>query len=344
VAGLTGIDTHITFWEQLTNGDNFEFAALLWKGDLPRLPIEAPRLNGFTALDLENTIRRMGDIFDLSRSLPSSATFRRIENVHPQMVALQTEIGTIRELVSQSSPITRELQQSFQRLLQISRQLSLSTIPAAPPNPLQATHLQTFAQNLKQYFEIVIIPNGPVNLYQVYLQVEAASDLPQRFRDLSQIQNDIGASGIVPATIPSPLDASILRGYIQQLTTHLNNQSDINAFKEAVHTKISPPQRSQLPKVAFRYYFFIGLPLLMDVLVDYRFYILNSLANEAIRSFMRAQWQGALPSRNSIARARINQAAARQVSLLTEKDSSNTDTHRYFNPYPEFDDNINKVP
>jgi hypothetical protein len=357
VSPLAGIDIHIDFWERLTNGETFAFVALVWKGSLPQLPIEANRLDGFLALDLSDTMTRLSQIFDVSA--PAAATFNRIEAKHAQMAALQTEIETIVDLASQASPPPADLTASFNRLHTISQQLSLTTVPATPPASLQVSHLQTYSQQLKRYFEIVTIPNGPDSLYQAYLQIEAlaaqasppAADLNARFSELQQIQDDIGASGIVPATEPaSGTDeerrnyATQLQGYVDQLTNHLNSAADMVTFKDAVHTK------TQHARAAFRYYFFIGMPLLIDEYQNEYYYYFNALGNQAIRSFMHAQWQEPLPAGNHVGSATMAQANPRRVSVLSEDQHHGPDpryggTDRYYiDPYPEFDEHIEKVP
>ena len=351
VSRLAGIDIHITFWEQLTNGETFAFVALVWKGSLPQLPIEANRLDGFLALDLSDTMTRLSQIFDVSA--PAAATFTRIEAKHAQMAALQTEIETIADLASQASPPAADLTASFNRLHTISQQLSLTTVPATPPASLQVSHLQTYSQQLKRYFEIVTIPNGPDNFYQAYLQIEAlaaqasppAADLSARFQDLKQIQTNIGASGIVPATEPASLTAAQLQGYVVQLTNHLNSTADMVTFQQAVHGK------TQHAKAAFRYYFFIGMPLLVDVYHQNAFYYsLGTLSTQAIRSFMHAQWQEPLPAGNHVGTATMAQVNARRISILSEDQHHGPDPNYggtdldYVNPYPEFDDHIEKVP
>jgi hypothetical protein len=347
VSILAGTNVHIDFWEQVTAGDNFEFMSLLWKGDLPQLPIETPRLNGFLPLDFSDTITRIATIFDETASLPSNTTFTRIETVHGSIVALQSERITIRVLLGQASPVTQELEQSFQRLSQISQELGLTTVPATQPGALQVGQLQTYAEQLKKYFEIVIIPNGPLNLYQVYLQVEnlasqsspVATELDSRFRDMLQIQTNIGATGIVPDQAPSPLSASILQGYIQQLLDHLTSAADLHIWKQNVHTKT----RNTLAE--FRYYFFVGLPLLVDELNNWFFYYLNAQADPGIRSFMRAHWEENLPAANVIATSTMAQVAARRISMLTKNNvTTGVAEAQYINPYPEFDANIEKVP
>ncbi len=350
VETLSGVDIHIDFWRQVSGLDPVEFAAMLWKSDFPALPIDAPQLDGFTGLDFSDTINRIAAIFDLAGSSPANSTLTRIEGVHPQLVALQSEIIVISELASQSAPLASELSQSYDRLRQISQQLGLPTVPATAPSPLQVTHLQTFAERLKKHFQIVVIPGGPANFYQTYLGVEElaalasppASDLTQRFNELSAIQGAVGAAGIVPASEPAGLDAATLQSYIQPLIDHLNASADLISFRQAVHTK-TQQQRPQVP-ATFRYYFFIGLTLLVDELNNWCFFALDSQVNPAIRSFMAAHWQGTLPTPNGVAGARMNQNAARQVSMLTETDAAGNDIAQYINPYPQFDAHIRKVP
>lgn len=358
VSRLAGIDIHITFWEQLTNGESFPFVAMVWKGSLPTLPIEAARLDGLVALDLSDTMTRLSQIFDVNA--PAPATFTRIEARHAQIAALQTEINTIADLASQASPTATDLTASFNRLHSISQQLSLTTVPATPPASLQVNHLQTYSQQLQRYFEIVTIPNGPDNLYQAYLQIEAlaaqasplAAELSARLLELQHIQsNDIGAGGIVPATEPAALTAAQLQGYVVQLVDHLNGAADMVTFKQAVHTK------TLHANAQFRYYFFIGLPLLVNVYHQNAcYYCLGALSTQAIRSFMHAQWHEPLPAGNHVGTATMAQADARRISMLSEDDHHAEEGNQdpdpnyggidrdYVNPYPEFDNHIEKVP
>ncbi|MCB0840707.1 MAG: hypothetical protein KDD99_28765, partial [Bacteroidetes bacterium] len=252
--------------------------------------------------------------------------------------ALQTEINTI--ATYSASTGNAELTQSFTRLQQINTQLSLTVVPATAPATLQLSHLQTYSTSLKKHFEIVVIPNGPANLFTVYLQVEAlaaqasppAAELTARFGDLQTLQTTIGAAGIVPATAPASLTAAILQGYITQLIDHLNTNVDLNTFKQAVKTK------TQHARAEFRYYFFVGLALLMDEANNWFFYVLDAVRNEAIRSFMHAHWQGVIPTPNSIAGSNITTNAARQVSHLTEQRDGAGNIG--INPYEEYNNHI----
>lgn len=350
VQTLSGIDIHIDFWDQVTQLDTLAFAAMLWKSDLPALPIEAPRLTGIDTMDFGDTMERLVEIFDVGASLPSAATRTRITNRQAQLAALVSEIIVIGELASQSSPSASEISQSFSRLQTINTQLSLSTVPATAPSPLQLTHLQTYSERLKKHFEIVVIPNGPASFYQAYIAVEElaaassqpASELTVRFNELTAVQTAIGAAGIVPASEPPGLDIATLQGYIQPLINHLNTSADLLTFKQAVNAKT----QQGLPQVpaAFRYYFFVGLTLFVDEMDNWCYFALNNRRNGAIRSFMRAHWQEPLPTPNNVGVATMNQNAARQFAMLTETNNAGVDVDQYINPYPNYADHIVEEP
>src|SRR5690606_14408477 len=144
------------------------------------------------------------------------------------------------------------------------------------------------------------------------------------------------------ASEPAGLDAATLQGYAQALIEHLNGSADLLTFAQAVHSKT----QQSLPQVpaAFRYYFLVGLPLLVDDLNNWCFFTLNTHRNAAIRSFMQAQWQDPLPTPNSVSGATINQEAARQLAMLTEMDNARNELAQFINPYPEYDDHIHEVP
>jgi len=286
------------------------------------------------------------------RSLPAAATITRITNAHPQLVALLSEFETIAGF---STPVATELGESFQRLRQISSRLGLSTVPATAPSPLSVSHLQTLAERLKKFFEIVIVLGGPAQLYQAYLQVEdlaaqaspAAASLTRLFNDLSGLQTTIGASGLVPNTAPARLEASDLQGYFLPMAAHLESGSDLVSFRRAVANKLNATTAANPLHAAnptFRFYFFTGLALIVDEMNDCAFYFLDPLRNGAMRSFMRGQWQGTIPAGNHIESTSAADPNSRRVSLLTETDTSGGDVANYINPYSEFHAHITELP
>ena len=138
-----------------------------------------------------------------------------------------------------------------------------------------------------------------------------------------------------------------LQGYITQLIAHLNTHADFDfvAFKTALRAK------TQHVRAAFRYYFFVGLALLVDEVNNHYFYTLDTppgppgtpiLQDEAIRSFMRAQWQGTLPSPNNIAGSTFVTQNSRGISLLydTNNVGSNVAGNVGINPYEEFSNHL----
>lgn len=350
VRGLAGIDSHMDFWEQVSDLSNFEFAALAWKGDLPDLPIVTPRLENFNTLNFSDTITRINEIFHLA-SNPPPATLTRIENIHASMLALQVEIQTIQQLAGQAS----ELQQSFQRLRQIS-QLGggLNVVPAAAPAGLNAAHLQTYSRQLKKYFELVIILNGPVNLFETFLELEGTptdTRLQELLAILSDIEANIGANGIVATGAEAAHDKITLQQYVQPLGAHLESNADMVTFKQTLHTKVrvtrsTAAQQPEPPDNArsdFRYFFFIGLPLLVEPHDNHFYYALHAHQDEAIRSFMRAQWQEPIPNPKHVNVATMGQNRARRISVLTER-GPYIDSEDYVDPYPKFNDHIKTRP
>lgn len=285
VRDLIGLGIHMDFWERVSDLSNFAFAAQIWKGDLPVLPIEAPRLAGFAGLDFSDTINRVSEIFNLTASRPTGATLTRIENTHAAMAALQTEIDTIQRLAGQATPVVTELESSHQRLHTISQQLGLTVVPATPPAGLTAAQLQAIATQLQTHFETVVIANGAAN------------------------------------------------------------NAEMTTFRQALHAKVRISRSTDAAATGnarsdFRYFFMIGLPLLLEPLNSWFFYILSAHINQALRSFMKANWEDDLPAGNQVGSATAAQDKSRQLSVLTETDDARIDIDDHVNPYPEFNQHI----
>ena len=132
-------------------------------------------------------------------------------------------------------------------------------------------------------------------------------------------------------------------------------------FKQALHTKVrvtrsTAAQQPPPPDNArsdFRYFFFIGLPLLVEPLGNHFYYALHAHQDEAIRSFMQAQWQEPIPNPNHVNGATMGQNRARMISVLTERGpdpdpladpDATIDIEDYVDPYPEFNDHIETRP
>ena len=237
-------------------------------------------------------------------------------------------------------------------------------VPAAAPAGLNAANLQTYCQQLKRYFELVVIPNGPVNLFETFLELEGTptdTRLQASLAILSNIEANIGANGIVATGAEAAHDKATLQQYVQQLGAHLESNADMVTFKQALHTKVrvtrsTAAQQPPPPDNArsdFRYFFFIGLPLLVEPLGNHFYYALHAHQDEAIRSFMQAQWQEPIPNPNHVNGATMGQNRARMISVLTERGpdpdpladpDATIDIEDYVDPYPEFNDHIETRP
>lgn len=360
VRDLVGLETHMDFWENVTDLSDFAFAAMVWKGDLPVLPMEAPRLSGFAGLDFSDTIARIGQIFDESTNAPSNAILTRIEAQHAAMAALQSEFETIQQLASQPSPSAPDLNASYQRLRTISTGQGLTIVPNSAPGGMDAAQLQSWANELSEHFHYTIIRNDPGKHTLHVLPLRAEMENIQQLIDdggtptagalASSHQNLLNVSiqqglSIVPDPAPPGMDLAQLQTWGQQLEAHfqpLLNTTDtaLNTFKMAVHAKVRIDRTTSIGAAGnarsdFRYFFFIGLPLLVEPVGHWCFYIFNAVRDDSIRSFMRAQWQDALPGGNSVGTARATHNRARQLSVLSEDDLDD-----YVNPYPDFNDHI----
>lgn len=180
----------------------------------------------------------------------------------------------------------------------------------------------------------------------------ASSDLTASHGRLLAISNDLGQA-IVPANPPAGLTAAQLGVWATALVTHVDtaiigggtNNTEINTFRQALNAKANialsnDPAAAGNGRADFRYYFFIGLPLLVEPLNSWFFYILNAHNNVAIRSFMNVHWQDTLPTGNVVAASTIAQQRSRQLSILTERNAAGVDIDNYVNPYPEFNRHI----
>lgn len=116
------------------------------------------------------------------------------------------------------------------------------------------------------------------------------------------------AQRVIPATAPSPLTVAILSGYQTQLKTFIdsNTNSKFQPVQRYLTTAIAQVQGNP---AKMRYYLGLGLPFLLYnpaatnanhnlliALTDTSGAAANRRQNDAIKYWIRAQWQGNIPS------------------------------------------------
>ena len=135
----------------------------------------------------------------------------------------------------------------------------------------------------------------------------------------------------MPATAPTGLDIPTLQGYVQALKTYvIGRLTAIPAFKTALQTQSAAANASTY------YYLRIGLPLIVPLMappdlngdvfpLTYYIFYFQPLSAQAMRSFMRSQWEGVMPANNLIDTYTTSDAAARCISTVERH--SDPDNH-----------------
>ena len=296
-----------------------------------------------------HTARDIQDVFDRVRSLSGVDIhidfWKDVSNFSNFRFVAQVWKGELQPLPMQAPRLSDFNSLNFTNT--INRISEIFNLAGSAPTGATLTRIQN------NHTVIAALQSEVDNIQQLSGQSSPSSSaLLASHNRLHAISTDLGQT-TVPASAPAGLTAAQLSGWASALVTSVdtdiigggNNNTEIETFRQALHAKVNVPESDDSTATGngrsdFRYYFFIGLPLLVEPLNNWFFYVLHAQRNEAIRSFMRAHWQDVLPTGNQVAASNINHERARQLSILTERDDTGTDTDDYVNPYPEFNQHI----
>ncbi|MDD4756130.1 MAG: hypothetical protein PHG29_08620, partial [Prolixibacteraceae bacterium] len=296
-----------------------------------------------------HTARDIQDVFDRVRSLSGVDIhidfWKDVSNFSNFRFVAQVWKGELQPLPMQAPRLSDFNSLNFTNT--INRISEIFNLAGSAPTGATLTRIQN------NHTVIAALQSEVDNIQQLSGQSSPSSSaLLASHNRLHAISTDLGQT-TVPASAPAGLTAAQLSGWASALVTSVdtdiigggNNNTEIETFRQALHAKVNIPESDDSTATGngrsdFRYYFFIGLPLLVEPLNNWFFYVLHAQRNEAIRSFMRAHWQDVLPTGNQVAASNINHERARQLSILTERDDTGTDTDDYVNPYPEFNQHI----
>lgn len=193
-----------------------------------------------------------------------------------------------------------------------------------------------------------LVFNNLITLLDIEARVVAttpATEFPNLRTQLGTVATNLGQSALVPNPPPPTIQLSDLQGYVAALRTYITTQAAaLDPFRAALSASATATNTGE-----FKYFFRIGLPLIVPVMnllspIAYFIFCFDATSDLSIRSFMRAQWEGALPSANRIATLHIADVAALQVSMLSmhqdPEDSHTPITECYISPMTEYDQHI----
>ena len=147
-SGRVGINSQVSFWTTLFNGDTFDVISLTWKNLLPPIGMTSALLDALSTQNYPDTISTLKSIFHLDpTSAPTAAdctTFHT--NSFPSLTNLLT-IQTAVTPLTDSSP-QPDLQTQLTALTSLASTLSV-TLPVAPA-PITKRHLEDCITAIKQ--------------------------------------------------------------------------------------------------------------------------------------------------------------------------------------------------
>jgi hypothetical protein len=147
-AGRIGINSQISFWINLFNGNVFDIIALSWRSLLPPIGMQSARLAALATQNYADSIGTIKSIFHIdSTTAPIAADCTTFEtNSFPSiatLVGIQTAVTPLTD--SSTQP---EMQTQLTALTNLATTLS-ATLPVAPA-PITKAHLTTCIDTLKQ--------------------------------------------------------------------------------------------------------------------------------------------------------------------------------------------------
>ncbi len=146
-AGRIGINSQISFWTNLFNGNAFDLISLTWRSLLPPIGMESARLTALATQNYTDAIGTIKNIFHIAATASPIAADCTIfqTNSFPSiaaLIAIQTAVTPLTDTSPQPT-----LQTQLTALTTMATALS-ATLPAAP-SPLTIAHLTTCIDTLK---------------------------------------------------------------------------------------------------------------------------------------------------------------------------------------------------
>lgn len=147
-AGRIGINSQISFWINLFNGNAFDLIALSWRNVLPPIGMESARLTALATQNYADAIGTIKSIFHIDQTAtPTAADCTTFQTDSFPSIATLAGIQTAVTSLTDASP-QPELQTQLTALTTLSTTLSAPLPPA--PTPIITAHLTACIDLLKQ--------------------------------------------------------------------------------------------------------------------------------------------------------------------------------------------------
>jgi hypothetical protein len=147
-AGRVGINSQISFWINLFNGNAFDFIALTWRNLLPPIGMDSAILTALATQNYADAIGTIKSIFHIDQTAaPIAADCTTFQTASFPSIATLAGIQTAVTGLTDASP-QPDLQTQLTALTNMATTLS-ATLPAAP-TPITIAHLNTCIETLKQ--------------------------------------------------------------------------------------------------------------------------------------------------------------------------------------------------
>jgi hypothetical protein len=146
-AGRIGINSQISFWINLFNGNAFDFIALTWRNLLPPIGMDSARLTALATQNYADAIGTIKSIFHIDQTAaPTAADCTTFQTASFPSIATLVGIQTAVTPLTDASP-QPDLQTQLNALTTLSTTLS-APLPAAPA-PITKAHLVACIDLLK---------------------------------------------------------------------------------------------------------------------------------------------------------------------------------------------------
>ena len=147
-AGRIGINSQISFWINLFNGNAFDIISLSWRNLLPPIGMDSARLTALATQNYADAIATIKSIFHMdAAAAPTAADCTTFQNASFPSITTLTGIQTSVTPLTDASP-QPALQAQLTALSNLSTTLS-APLPAAPA-PITKAHLLACIDILKQ--------------------------------------------------------------------------------------------------------------------------------------------------------------------------------------------------
>lgn len=162
--------SHKTYWLTQLNGSVIRFCGMQWRTAFPQLPLQTPGLTAFAALSFKDAITRTGAFFNVpGGSVPSGAP---LDTVHTFVTTKLNGYST-HLLATVNDGNKAALHPALHN---INQELGLALVPAAPPNPLQVSHITGYQTALINHIEANRLPSIRNFMTSCRQRIEDAND------------------------------------------------------------------------------------------------------------------------------------------------------------------------